>query len=90
MCTDDFIQAKYIMDALLQHHRQVSDEAMREAFQRWLAYPYYANFTGPTTRAAMKAIFNDNRVSLQGELEARSSRYRLSIRGMRKPPTARQ
>ena len=50
MCTDDFIQAKYIMDALLCHQRQVSDEAMREAFQQWLDYPYYANFTGPTTR----------------------------------------
>lgn len=23
MCTDDFIQAKYIMDALLRHQRQV-------------------------------------------------------------------
>ncbi|MDI5434731.1 hypothetical protein MJM45_28240, partial [Salmonella enterica subsp. enterica serovar Kentucky] len=42
-----FIQAKYIMDALLRHQRQVSDEAMREAFQQWLDYPYYANFTGP-------------------------------------------
>ncbi|WP_411752605.1 ADP-ribosylglycohydrolase family protein [Serratia sp. (in: enterobacteria)] len=69
MCTDDFLQAKYIMDALLAHGRQVSDMAMREAFQRWLDYPFYANFTGPTTRAAMKAIFNDNRASLQGELE---------------------
>lgn len=66
MCTDDFIQAKYIMDALLKNQRQVSNEAMREAFRRWLNYPYYANFTGPTTRAVMKAIFNDNRTSLQG------------------------
>ena len=81
MCTDDFIQAKYIMDALLQHHRQVSDEAMREAFQRWLAYPYYANFTGPTTRAAMKAIFNDNRVSLQGELEGEKQSVQIINKG---------
>ncbi len=29
MCTDDFIQAKYIMDALLSHQRQVTDEVMR-------------------------------------------------------------
>ncbi|HEJ9095681.1 TPA: ADP-ribosylglycohydrolase family protein [Serratia odorifera] len=69
MCTDDFIQAKYIMDALLAHGRKVTDSAMKEAFQRWLDYPFYANFTGPTTRAAMKAIFNDRRASLQGELE---------------------
>ncbi len=76
------------MDALLRHQRQVSDEAMREAFQQWLDYPYYANFTGPTTRAAMKAIFNDNRASLQGELKARNSRYRLLIRVTRRQRTA--
>lgn len=69
MCTDDFLQAKYIMDALLSNGRLVSDITMKEAFQRWLDYPFYANFTGPTTRAAMKAIFNDERISLQGELE---------------------
>jgi len=69
MCTDDFLQAKYIMDALLAHQRQVSDEAMREAFGRWLAYPYYANFTGPTTRAAMRALFSDARGASPDELE---------------------
>lgn len=81
MCTDDFIQAKYIMDALLNHHRQVSDEAMREAFQRWLAYPFYANFTGPTTRAAMRAIFNDARESLQGELEGEKQSVQIINKG---------
>ncbi|EEC1869418.1 ADP-ribosylglycohydrolase family protein, partial [Salmonella enterica] len=81
MCTDDFIQAKYIMDALLRHQRQVSDEAMREAFQQWLDYPYYANFTGPTTRAAMKAIFNDNRASLQGELEGEKQSVQIINKG---------
>ena len=40
MCTDDFIQAKYIMDALLRHQRQVSDEAMREA--PWALSDIYA------------------------------------------------
>ncbi|VDZ96784.1 ADP-ribosylglycohydrolase [Salmonella enterica subsp. enterica] len=39
MCTDDFIQAKYIMDALLRHQRQVSDEAMREAFSAVAGLP---------------------------------------------------
>lgn len=69
MCTDDFIQAKYIIDALLNNNRVVSEKVMKEAFQRWLDYPFYANFTGPTTRAAMKEIFNDTRASLQGALE---------------------
>lgn len=69
MCTDDFLQARYIIEAMLAHQRQASSAAMKEAFQRWLDYPFYANFTGPTTRAAMKAIFNDTRASLQGELE---------------------
>jgi len=69
MCTDDFLQAKYIMDALLAADRQPTETVMKAAFQRWLDYPFYANFTGPTTRAAMKAIFDDNRPSLQGELE---------------------
>ncbi|EJX4927924.1 ADP-ribosylglycohydrolase family protein [Salmonella enterica] len=81
MCTDDFIQAKYIMDALLKNQRQVSNEAMREAFQRWLNYPYYANFTGPTTRAAMKAIFNDNRTSLQGVLEGEKQSVQIINKG---------
>ncbi|OON36999.1 ADP-ribosylglycohydrolase [Izhakiella australiensis] len=69
MCTDDFIQARYIMEAMLAHGGQATPAAMKQAFQRWLEYPFYANFTGPTTRAAMKAIFNDTRESLQGELE---------------------
>ncbi|QKJ88402.1 ADP-ribosylglycohydrolase [Paramixta manurensis] len=69
MCTDDFIQARYILEAMLAHDKKASAEAMKAAFQRWIDYPFYANFTGPTTRAAMKAIFNDNRASLQGELE---------------------
>lgn len=69
------------MDALLRHQRQVSDEAMREAFQQWLDYPYYANFTGPTTRAAMKAIFNDNRASLQGELEGEKQSVQIINKG---------
>lgn len=81
MCTDDFIQAKYIMDALLKHHRQVSDVVMREAFTRWLAYPFYANFTGPTTRAAMKAIFSDNRGSLQGDLESEKQAIQIVNKG---------
>ncbi|WP_313049491.1 ADP-ribosylglycohydrolase family protein [Atlantibacter subterraneus] len=81
MCTDDFIQAKYIMDALLSHQRQVTDEVMREAFTRWLAYPFYANFTGPTTRAAMKALFNDNRASLQGELEGEKQSVQIVNKG---------
>ncbi len=69
------------MDALLRHQREVSDEAMREAFQQWLDYPYYANFTGPTTRAAMKAIFNDNRASLQGELEGEKQSVQIINKG---------
>jgi ADP-ribosylglycohydrolase len=81
MCTDDFLQGYYIIEALLQHQRQVSDAAMREAFSRWLAYPYYANFTGPTTRAAMKAIFNDERPSLQGELEGEKQSVQIINNG---------
>lgn len=90
MCTDDWIQAKYIMDALLKNQRQVSNEAMREAFRRWLDYPYYANSTGPTIRAAMKAIFNDNRASLQGGWKGKSTLYRSLIKAMLKRPVARQ
>lgn len=69
------------MEALLRHQRQVSDEAMREAFQQWLDYPYYANFTGPTTRAAMKAIFNDHRASLQGDLEGEKQSVQIINKG---------
>ncbi|MGF1735584.1 ADP-ribosylglycohydrolase family protein [Photobacterium satsumensis] len=65
MCTDDFIQAKYIMDELIANKGQFSDEVMKKAFRRWLDYPFYPNFTGPSTRAAMKKIFSDTRASLQ-------------------------
>ena len=42
---------------------------MRNAFKRWMDYPFYPNFTGPTTRAAMQRIFDDTRPSLQGDAE---------------------
>ncbi|EIZ7359723.1 ADP-ribosylglycohydrolase family protein, partial [Salmonella enterica] len=45
---------------------------MIKAFRHWLDYPYYLNFTGPTTRAAMQKLFNDKRMSLQGAVEASS------------------
>lgn len=69
MCTDDFIQARYIMEAMLAGNGEVTDKVMKAAFQHWLDYPFYTNFTGPTTRAAMKAIFNEDRGTLQGALE---------------------
>lgn len=65
MCTDDFIQAKYIMDELLNNNGNFSYQVMENAFRRWLDYPFYSNFTGPSTRAAMKKIFSDTRASLQ-------------------------
>ena len=70
MCTDDFIQGKYILEAALDRGGEVCDEVMRNAFKRWMDYPFYPNFTGPTTRASMQRIFNDTRQSLQGDAEA--------------------
>jgi len=69
MCTDDFTQGKYILEAALDQNGEVSDDVMRKAFKRWMDYPFYLNFTGPTTRAAMQRIFNDTRGSLQGNVE---------------------
>lgn len=69
MCTDDFIQGKYILEASLDQNGEVNEEVMRKAFKRWMNYPFYPNFTGPTTRAAMQRIFNDTRQSLQGNVE---------------------
>ncbi len=61
VCADDFIQAKYIMDALLRHQR-------RRGQRRGSGFSAVAGavlcFTGPTTRGGVKAIFN--RASLQG------------------------
>lgn len=68
-CTDDFIQGQYIIEEALQHHGIINDEVMKRAFRRWLNYPFYLNFTGPTTRAAMQRLFNDNRMSLQGNID---------------------
>ncbi len=69
MCTDDFIQGRFILEAVLDHDGAVTDEALRKAFKRWMDYPFYPNFTGPTTRASMQRIFNDTRQSLQGNAE---------------------
>lgn len=70
MVTDDFTQGRFILEAVLDHNGEVSDEALSKAFRRWMDFPFYPNFTGPTTRAAMQRIFNDTRQSLQGNAEA--------------------
>ena len=69
MVTDDFTQGRYILEASLDQNGEISDEVMRNAFKRWMDYPFYPNFTGPTTRAAMQRIFDDTRPSLQGDAE---------------------
>ncbi|MGI9220146.1 MAG: ADP-ribosylglycohydrolase family protein [Woeseiaceae bacterium] len=69
MVTDDFTQGRYILEAALDQNGEISDEVMRNAFKRWMDYPFYPNFTGPTTRAAMQRIFDDSRPSLQGDAE---------------------
>lgn len=68
-CTDDFIQGQFIMEEALKNHGVLTESVMKDAFRRWLDYPFYLNFTGPTTRTAMQKLFNDNRMSLQGSVE---------------------
>lgn len=70
MVTDDFTQGKFILEAVLDKNGEISDESLGNAFRRWMDHPFYPNFTGPTTRAAMQRIFNDTRPSLQGDAEA--------------------
>ena len=79
MVTDDFTQGKYIIEAALDQHGEVNDEVMRKAFKRWMAYPFYPNFTGPTTRAAMQRIFNDTRQSLQGDAEPGEPKQEVAL-----------
>lgn len=69
MVTDDFTQGRYILEAALDQNGKISDDVMRTAFKRWMDFPFYPNFTGPTTRAAMQRIFDDTRPSLQGDAE---------------------
>ncbi|HBT8538994.1 TPA: ADP-ribosylglycohydrolase family protein, partial [Klebsiella pneumoniae] len=68
-CTDDFIQGQFIMEEALKCQGVIDDKVMKAAFRRWLDYPFYLNFTGPTTRTAMQKLFNDQRMSLQGSVE---------------------
>ena len=70
MVTDDFTQGRFILEAALDHDGDVNDDVLKEAFRRWMDFPFYPNFTGPTTRAAMQRIFDDTRPSLQGSVEA--------------------
>jgi len=69
MVTDDFTQGRFILEAALDQNGEVSSEVLSKAFRRWMDYPFYPNFTGPTTRAAMQRIFSDTRKSLQGDAE---------------------
>lgn len=78
-CTDDFIQGKYILDEALKNKGELNEEVMKSAFRRWLDYPYYLNFTGPTTRSAMQRLFNDNRMSLQGGVSPVVSEKSISL-----------
>lgn len=71
-CTDDFIQGYYILNEAILNKGIITEDVMVKAFRHWLDYPYYLNFTGPTTRAAMQKLFNDKRMSLQGAVEASS------------------
>lgn len=68
MCTDDFTQGRFILEAVLDQRGEIGHEALSNAFRRWMDHPFYPNFTGPTTRAAMQRIFNDTRPSLQGDV----------------------
>jgi len=70
MVTDDFTQGRFILEAALEHDGDVNEAVLKEAFRRWMDFPFYPNFTGPTTRAAMQRIFDDTRPSLQGSVEA--------------------
>ncbi|MDA0705320.1 MAG: ADP-ribosylglycohydrolase family protein [Proteobacteria bacterium] len=70
MVTDDFTQGRFILEAVLDHDGEINDDVLKEAFKRWMDFPFYPNFTGPTTRAAMQRIFDDTRQSLQGSVEA--------------------
>ena len=74
MVTDDFTQGKFILEAALEQNGELNEQVLRSAFRRWMDYPFYPNFTGPTTRAAMQRIFNDTRSSLQGDAEAGEER----------------
>ncbi len=77
MCTDDFIQGYYILESILERDGLIDVETMKVAFKRWLDYPYYSNFTGPTTRMAMQSIFGDQRASLQGSLENKENPVKI-------------
>lgn len=77
MCTDDFIQGYYILEAILDRGGVIDTETMKAAFKRWIDYPFYSNFTGPTTRTAMQAIFGDSRNSLQGTLENKENPVKI-------------
>lgn len=77
MCTDDFIQGYYILESILDRDGVIDTETMKKAFKRWMDYPFYSNFTGPTTRAAMQGIFGDTRASLQGTLESKENPVKI-------------
>ncbi len=76
MVTDDFTQGKFILEAALEQNGELNEQALRSA-RRWMDYSLYLNFTGPTHPAAMQRIFNDTRLSLQGDAEAPESRTKM-------------
>lgn len=71
MCTDDFLQAFYICEEMLNSDGKILAGTMTAAFRRWLDYPFYQNFTGPTTKKALAKKFPERQVeNLQSTLES--------------------
>ena len=78
MVTDDFTQGRFILEAALDQNGEVNSDVLSKAFERWMDYPFYPNFTGPTTRAAMQRILVIN-VSRCRAMQNQASQLRTSF-----------
>ena len=56
--TDDFSMAFMTLEEVVKSHTRITQETAKKALARWVTYPQYARYVGPTTLAALSNVTN--------------------------------
>ena len=54
--TDDFSMAFITLEEIIKSGQDITEETAKKALARWMTYPQYARYIGPTTLAAIERI----------------------------------
>lgn len=56
--TDDFSMAFMTLEEVVKSQTRITQETAKKALARWVTYPQYARYVGPTTLAALSNVTN--------------------------------